>query len=184
MPTEEFFVPKDGTEELKYTASNNATYNHQWVLVVLAYSQLRDANKRELVGLPVPWICKWCVGEVLTPVIIVDFPSGEAVHGWDEHVFHDPNLAIEQQYIQHRDFAKEPSQCKVLFCGMHCSCAVRDAASVLSLVATELKAFHCTTGTNPKWVYNVNIAAALRAAGAWQSHRLGLELQHNCEAEE
>jgi len=40
-------------------------------------------------------------------------------------VFHDPNLAIEQQYIQHRDFAKEH----------------HDAASVLSLVAMTSKPF-------------------------------------------
>jgi hypothetical protein len=56
--------------------------------------------------------------------------------------------------------------------------------AIVSLVALEIKSFSSTVHTNTKWVYNFNITAALWAAGAWQSHRLGLKLQLTCEAEE
>jgi hypothetical protein len=80
-----------------------------------------------------------------------------------------PYLTLEQRYIQQWHGAQK---------GLI-------GAVLRGLGAIELKSIHCTPSTNPKWVYNFNIATPSLAAGAWQSHhRFALELQQNCEAEE
>lgn len=87
-------------------------------------------------------------------------------------MFHDPNLAVDQRYIPHRDCAEDR----------------QEAVAVDSTpVAAELEPFHCAAmAADPERVLDLNVAAVPEAAGSWQSQRrrLALELQRRREAEE
>lgn len=86
-------------------------------------------------------------------------------------MFHDPNLAVDQRYVPHRDYAEDR----------------QEAVAVDSTpVAAELEPFHSAAMADPERVLDLNVAAVPEAAGSWQSQRrrLALELQRRREAEE
>lgn len=86
-------------------------------------------------------------------------------------MFHDPNLAVDQRYVPHRDYAEDR----------------QEAVAVDSTpVAAELEPFHCAAmAADPERVLDLNVAAVPEAAWSWQSQRrrLALELQRRREAE-